>query len=901
MPLNGVSLFSLFQDDGEDSTDERQASPRGGPHGGSAMEPTGTEGSPTSALSITRSVSSPSLHDLSTTSAHSPEDHNALNQGFIDPDVTACLDTTTTTTHIGGAPPVARGRSLKRADSFRPGERLVRRSASTDGALRRGQPNKLSNGLLEGKTENVKKLRRSFDKADIGHPIPIIVPVLPERNPVAAEGNLEVALGSSRVSAFAQEATRHAQPRAALGTKQHVMVSVDKTKAAGGSSERSEKSGEQGMDMESSLLHVVLPPPSGFGDQSIMEARKIRGLGKNDDDNGSDGESESGFSTISGGTVIHNPAATPAGRLNSLQRGESRPPPRSMSYYGSSVSVNTPAFSLQPSTSADSLISLTGSESSATSATHHHGQPQLDRSVSIDSGKGSLLDGTEVRSSSCRSLNTTFVKSSGLDPCSLQLEGGALDNLEPASSLHNDSRPVKSLSAEDLKSGTRMERLAARSHSMYLAGSGRHANIVPNLQISAETHRLLTRAGFLDSSLPPNLKDVAVPFKSPQKGDGFSREEHLARSFRLERSATLRKERSNTLHVERVSPVKEETAQDQAEMLSEAAPHADSRTKAGEATEEVWVRREPGSARAAEPVNPGTEKKTEEPPRPTVNLKRAELRMQKHESILHIKESNAGRVAQNVRQINSSLDRSALDQSGTSHHFQKCSPRKRGKSPVRIPTIFAKSTTDPSATYYRDLVQKAPRKDGVNVPEAIVESGNGSAEEPESGSQSSPSRNMLSKGEGEEADSMGEMPSRSPKQRQQTRCSVGAGDINLSSSLLETIEDALLPRRQKRRSHHREHSHSPLRESTNTKLSSTPPPPDDHLQLRTSRGLTPHQVARYGAKAAGSERSPGKPVKRLQQSPRSPHSRHSPHRRSPQKSRDRDSLRLESHHFHEQY
>lgn len=838
------------------------------------------ERSPLSALGLTRTVSSPSVLDISATSIHSPGEHSALNQGFIDPDMTSCLDTTSTVTNE----PLARGRSLKRADSFKPGERPVRRSASTDGALRRGQPNKLSNGLLEGKAENVRKLRRSFDKSDIGHPIPIIVPVLPEKFPTT-DGDRDSAAGS-RQSSFAQEATRQAQPSVASGLKHPMMVGTEKARTVSGGSEGSDKAGEQSMDMESSLLHVVLPPPSGFGDQSVME---VGNNGGGDNDSKSDEESESGFSTISGGTVILNPAAC----LHSLQKEEGRVP-RSMSYHGSSVSVNAPSLSLQPSTSVDSLIS-TGSESSAASSTHH--SRPLDRSVSIDSGKGSLLDSTEVRSSS-RSLNTTFVKSGSLDCCSLQLEGGVMGSLETASSLHGGNRSIKSLSAEDLKSGTKTERPAARSHSMYTAGSGRHANIIPNLQISAETHRLLNRAGFLDSSLPPNIKDVAVPFKSPQKADGsshsFSRDECLARSFRLERSAALRKDRSNAQHVERVSPVKEETAQDQAEMIRDAA-HATSGRKEVKSMEEVWVRRELSGAKPAESANQAAEKRMEESTRPFVNLKRAEVRMQKHESIVHIKETNAGRVAQNVQQINSSLDHSALDQSNTSQHFQK-----RGKSPVRIPTIFAKSTTDPSAAYYQELARKAHTKDGFNFQETLDKSGNKPAEDPEPGSGSDPEQNLPSKGT--EVDSVWEETSGPVKRRQPTRCPVGAADISLSSSLLETIEDVITPRSQKRRSQHQEGSQSPLHESTNTKAPSTPQPrAHNRLQLRTSKGLTPHQVARYGCKAAGTQRSPGKPVKRLQQSPRSPHSKHSPHGRSPQKSRDQGSLHLESHHFHERY
>ena len=931
------------------------------PHSESAME----EGSsPVSALGITRSLSSPSLHDTSTSSTHSSI-RSDLNQGFIDPDATSCLDATVTS-----ADPlvVARGRSLKRGDSFRPGERPVRRSASTDGPLRRGQPNKLNNGLLEGKAENVRKLRRSFDKSDIGHPIPLIVPVLPEKP--AAEREREAAAAGSRPSDFAWESSAWHDtqpPGAAPGRKHSVMVTAEKVRVASSSSS-SDSSGERSVDMESSLLRVVLPPPSGFGDQSMMEVDHDGndGGGDNSDDDASDEDSEAGFSTISGGTVIHNPAAA-AGLLSLQQKGEDgrgRALPRGMACYGSSVSVTAHTLSLQPSTSVDSLIS-TGSQASTSSygSTQPGGARALDRSVSMDSGKGSLVDGAEVQSSSTssRSLDATFVKS-----CVPPLEGrarGGHPQPEPASSfLYSANRSIKSLSAEDLKSETRAERERppARAHSMYAgpaagsgsgsglgSGSGRHhhVNAIPNLQISAETHRLLTRAGFLDGSLPPNIRDVAVPFKSPQKnsaaaveGHSFSRDERLARSFRLERSERYgsgRKDRSSALHSERVSPVKEETAAaaassaDQAETIRSSTARATTTLEARGAEameEEVWVRRRETPPLLAEPTCQAAAAAAEKrgvveergvAPMPSVNLKRAELRMQKHESVLHMKQSNAGRVAQNVQQFNSSLDRSALSDPPLPHSaplhppHQSCAappPRKRGKSPVRIPTIFAKTAAnDPSAAYYRELAQRAHRKDGPSFPEVTAKPGNNrsAAEEPselELGStEGDPAQNVATEKK-EDADAIWGETSRLLKRRQAARSSMGAAaGIDLSASLLETIEDVVTPQHPRRR----EGARSPLQESTNTKQSVAAAGLEDRLPLRTSKGLTPHQVVRYGSKVASSERSPGKAVKRLQHSPRSPHAagRQSPHRRSsPQKSAgDRDSLRLESCDFHGQY
>ena len=868
--LKVLFCFLCLQAD-EDEEENLAGSPLGVPQSQSAME---LSNSDHSSLGMTRTVSSPSLHDTSTVS-YSREDANTLNQGFIDADVTACLDSTTS--QASGHSQQDRGRTLRRADSFKPGQKPVRRSASTDGALRRGQPNKLSNGLLEGKTENVRKLRRSFDKSDISQPIPIIVPPLPEKPHV----DRMAPVGTS----FCRESIRSGSSA--------VISSVDEKKMGGVTSHNMSARHEETMcEMENSLLNVVLPPPSDFKDMSMME---VDNDCDENDNEGSDNESEAGFSTISGGTVIHKP---PAG-LHSLKAGCAQ----DMAHYGSSVSVTVPCqpLPLQPSCSTDSLISTASESSEAGVACPARG---LDRSVSIDSGKGSLLDSTEVRASG-RPLNKTIATN-------LQMESSMASSKGGVTPRHSSS--IKSLSAEDLKAAKKAEKPAARSHSMHVGGSGKHPNIIPNLQISAETHRLLTRAGFLDSSLPPNVKDTAVPFKSPQKPDSsshsFDREQPFSRSFRLEKSRTFRKDRSSILYSDHPSTVPEDVAMEESVII----PHVSS-IHQEKMEEEVWVRREPDNghpkSKAEETVEevwmkqestlPSTateqdcemaSKGPEEIPRSAINLKRAELRLQKHDSVLHMKESNAGHVAQSVQQFNSSMDQS-LDQSNNTSHS---TARKRGVSPIRIPTIFAKSKTDPSAAYYRELAQKAHRKERCAFPELQEESagqGNAAMEESKSSFHSAcdnvPQGNVTDGG----AVMRNTMP------QKQKDATLRPTDIDLSCSLMETIEDVITPRRQKRHSQNADASRSPLQESTNVKPS-TSTVRDDELLFRTSKGLTPHQVIRYGAKGANSNRSPGKPVKRLQ-SPHSPHSKHSPHRSSPQKTRGQESLRLESRHFHEHY
>ncbi|XP_076464464.1 uncharacterized protein LOC143296429 [Babylonia areolata] len=841
----------------DEEEEEQASSPSRVPQSQSAMELSGME---KSTLGLNRTVSSPSLHD---SYSGSPEDPNSLNQGFIDPDVTACADVTTSQ-----AGPKERGRTLRRADSFKPGQKPVRRSASTDGALRRGQPNKLSNGLMEGKTENVKKLRRSFDKSDISHPIPIVFPSVTNEMYTADTLKEVASVNSAKEMIIDEQEMRSA-----------VVSREQKSKGTNRSVERHGQPGEQSMDMESSLLNVVLPPPSGFNDQSMMEVSSEK-------EENWDNESEAGFSTISGGTVIHQSPA----HLHSLQAGIALPA-GSIVHYGSSVSVNTLPVppTLQSSVSADSLIS-TESESSEAGLT----LGILNRSTSVDSGKGSLLENAETRSSR-QSTNPTVVKSRDLETARIQLESRSSSSTENLSLCFSNTHSLKSVSAEDLKATRKVEKPATRCHSMYIGGPSHHSNMIPNLQISAETHRLLTRAGFLETSLPPHVKDTIVPIRSPQTKDSarqsFRRDQYHTCSFRLEKSGTFRKDRSSILFAEHPTPVEKETIMEQGEMEEcsqcssrdhQYKPVEDMRVASvsracehGSDKQEVWVKMDQG---VTEPASAQRETRADHVPSFSVNLKRAELRMQKHESVLNIKESNAGRVAHSVRQINSSLDNS-VDQASTSLHFQQCTTRKRGVSPIRIPTIFAKNKADTSSAHYKELAQKYQRRaEQSDVKAKFVDKQNTeqTTEEPR------PTHHQDNDQRKERC--VVENGSNSPKKRK--------SGTDLSTSLLETIKEVVTPHRQKcaDAAQLTDASRSPLREFTNTKSG----PSEDSVQLRTSKGLTPHQVLKYGTKGSISNRSPCKPVKRLN-SPRSPHGSH-----SPQKSRERDQP-FESHHFHENY
>ena len=56
-----------------------------------------------------------------------------------------------------------------------------------------------------------------------------------------------------------------------------------------------------------------------------------------------------------------------------------------------------------------------------------------------------------------------------------------------------------------------------------------------------------------------------------------------------------------------------------------------------------------------------------------MELKRAEVRLPKHDSIVRIKENQAGRVAQNVQQINKSANSSGMEGSSEEQASQRSS------------------------------------------------------------------------------------------------------------------------------------------------------------------------------------------------------------------------------------
>ena len=107
-----------------------------------------------------------------------------------------------------------------------------------------------------------------------------------------------------------------------------------------------------------------------------------------------------------------------------------------------------------------------------------------------------------------------------------------------------------------------------------------------------------------------------------------------------------------------------------------------------------------------------------------VKIKRAQISLPRHESIRNIQEVKAGSVKQSVKQFNR---HKAPIPSG----LPQAPPHKRGNSPIRIPTIFAK--TDEKVRQYREIasfarerLQASQRRSGSPSNEATGASGSDS-------------------------------------------------------------------------------------------------------------------------------------------------------------------------------
>ncbi|XP_050406492.1 rho GTPase-activating protein 11A isoform X2 [Patella vulgata] len=755
-----------------------------------------------------RLPTSPSLPDISVLSQA-----NSLNEGFIMDGAENDFERSEATQD--------RGRSLQRnaqASSSDPTadkspKKPSRRSLSADHAmlnklqnLKRGAPNTITNGLLKGKPCDLKKLRRSFDKSDIGNPIPLVVPTVSE-NAMTCQQAMEVQNRRNADSASIKSLS---------GTSIGSSVSQIST---------------------NSQQKIMAPPQSD----------KAYDLD----------ESDTGFSTISGNTVIFVPKG-----------GKPMLVPHHPQYK-----------KIKSSDSTDSLISSVSESSEASS---HH--VKMERSVSTDSGKGSLLDDTMLTTAHPKSsLDTAFIEESMLVDSSMNHTRVELDESNVSKQpTGQNMAPMKSISSYDLQNAAPKCQVV-RSQSMYCTSFNRPApNIKPNLQISKETHKLLARAGFMsEGKVARSTEDIQVPVKSPTKS--FCRDQSSRCSINMGSLVDMKSELDN-----------EEMKQSRSHGLSEVAEE----TMEVETSEEADVMTEC----------------------PSAIIKRANTSLPKHDSILNIQQSNCGKVAENVKNLEQSVD--SKDKFVSPYRFPNSTTRKRGMSPIRIPTIFAK--TDQQAAKFREIalmakergalsrgVAKVPISTNLLKSSSTVTDNNSDfefvkpAERPStyhtdrsksdcsvatssvSETNSSISISTLSTDSysdfstispmsesGESGDEVFSPKTESTQSNNDQleessddatiKTSFKGQQIELSCSLMETINEVCTPQR----SALKDCGNVVAKEQNQSKMSELKLPKSDeeigdYVVLRTAGGLTPRQILRFSQTPKSKCISPNKPVKRL--------------------------------------
>ncbi|KAL3872985.1 hypothetical protein ACJMK2_036150 [Sinanodonta woodiana] len=353
-------------------------------------------------------------------------------------------------------------------------------------SLRRGQPNSIKTGLLNGDKKEINKLRRSFglDKSDISNPIPIAHPSVSQ-------------------------------------SMQSLNTSPTKSEVEGKVKEgRSDFYDSPGSVSQTAATDVV-------NSQDQSAGKNVMNCASHEAGHDSDEESEAGFSTISGGTAIFIPNK---GSLN-VESNTSKCADfinKALSTKDSQSSI-VDKCKLKESLSVDSLFS----EPPETSPTSEH--HEMKRSLSTDSGKGSMFDEQAVEDSSenliqnepveeTRSNNSAFDQSAAGDKDERSAsKDPSLEEGDGSFSEYKDSdvtQPKKSLSSRNLK--TLSQASVTRSHSLFVKSLSSHkSNMKPKLQISLETHKLLARAGYIkDRTVPCDKFDIEVPssaFLAPLK------------------------------------------------------------------------------------------------------------------------------------------------------------------------------------------------------------------------------------------------------------------------------------------------------------------------------------------------------------------------------------------------
>lgn len=453
------------------------------------------------------------------------DDRRSLNEGFImseekDGDITRIMSEPAIASHDSGEY-VMLGDVMPREslsdstmmlnDSKLETPRGHSRSFSVDstlnnsarkGSLKRGQPNSLRAGLLNGDQREVQKLRRSFglDKSDIGFPVPVSVANVSDDDQYV---QLDCSMDFLNTASTMSDPVSDPAP-------------------------------------ESSVVNDTSPGSVSRTKSSASLASNVTDKNEDDRETGyeCDDESEAGFSTISGGTALF----VPNDKLCSYANAEKDSGSIKFETDKENDSSVQKSLAQQKQESKDSLLSET---SSIVSPVVNFKEREMTRSVSADSGKGSICDEMQDEGYSANvtldSIASTVLdqkesprQTSEIEPMDVEFatpKATGSGNMVLDDSLVEEDGPStikkaktslaqKSVSSNDLQRDCEQTpSKVSRSKSLLETSMTKKMNMKPNLQISAETHKLLARAGYIKEPKAPekssDFNDFAVPGSFP--------------------------------------------------------------------------------------------------------------------------------------------------------------------------------------------------------------------------------------------------------------------------------------------------------------------------------------------------------------------------------------------------
>ena len=379
--------------------------------------------------------------------------------------------------------------------------------------LRRGAPNSLQAGLCRGSEREVQKLRRSFglDKSDIGYPIPVSVPnvtgsdVKDLNQSITSYDSINVQCDT--VSCSSTDVTGSIQCESADSVRQQDSVNID-----------TDKRDVTGMDTD------FLPcndndKQSKTNETDISKPIEL-GVAK----------TLSSFAHSECNKVIPKPFEISHTLGNTCMKVVN------VDHSGSTSEVKKTLVD-QKCESVDSLFSEMSSSSPPPSS-----QREMTRSISADSGKGSICDesfGDPCNVTVTDEKDNTKVETNVLSETSKMSQDETLAGGNKNSQCNDNvgwksaDTVLASLKCESLTEAPTCEQKSnfpaqksrsshdlhdqevirtpgvSRSKSLLDNTVGRKNNGKPNLQISAETHKLLARAGYIRDEKTDEAKEPA--------------------------------------------------------------------------------------------------------------------------------------------------------------------------------------------------------------------------------------------------------------------------------------------------------------------------------------------------------------------------------------------------------